>query len=431
MVPGKPLGRCVSPRPARFRVRFALVEGGSGPVARGVWAGAHLIRWILYATLASAPAVVLSAGCARTRYENTAAFIEHPIRARHDKTALLTFKACVLVPARDILTLDPLWRALFGDPAWNVVAGRVPNSSFWTRRSAEELQPSRVARGPCTVPPPEPPFRLRKLRRGGGGRLSFVGTDARGRTFFFKPDAANSPELGTTATIVGSRILWALGYNVPPVFLVTIRGTGDARLDGRRATAALFLDNVLGHFHFDWFRYRREVRGLRLASAWINDTDRMGNNTLVLRRDGRAVYYLIDFDSCLGAWQGRPKEPWRGYRRQWCPRFPARPVPDVPIVSPALGRIAARFDPLAWQPQAANNAFEHMTREDGVWMAAQIRRLGRPQLAAIIAQARLRDPADASRLLDILLARRAAILARFAPADDADTQPESCASNSR
>ncbi len=372
------------------------------------------------------------AGCAPVRYENTAAFIEHPIRARHDKTSTLTFKACVLVPARDVLTLDPLWRVIFGDPAWNVADGRVADSSFWTQRTPTQLEPRRVAAGPCTMVAPQPPFRVRKLRRGGGGKLSFIGTDARGRTFFFKPDDPEYPELGTTATIVGARILWALGYRVPPIYLVRIEGTGDPRLDGRRATAALFLDNVLGHFHFDWFRYRREVRALRVASAWINDTDRLGNNTLVVRRAGRAAYYLIDFDSCLGAWQGRPKEPWRGFRRQWCPRFPPRPVPEVPIVSPALGRLAGRFDPAAWQPQALNNAFEHMTAADAAWMAAQIRRLGRPQLEAIVAQAHLSDPADATRLVEILLSRRAAILERYAPGDGAarDSSP-SATSNSR
>jgi len=347
--------------------------------------------------------------CAALRYQNTAPFVERNIRASRDDVKTVLFKASILVPARDILCLDPLWRALFGDEAWNLSSDEVVDSSFYTNRPLEQLTPARVAIGPCTLPAPQPPFRIGKLRRG-GGKLGFVGTDALGRKFLFKLDHPDYPELGSTAEIVGSRILWALGYNVPAVYLTEIAGTGDARLDGRRASAALYIADALGHFHFDWFRYRRELRGLRLACAWINDTDRIGSNTLVVARDGRAFYYLIDFDSCLGSWQGRPKEPWRGYRHAWY-ALPLPPRPAPPIVSPAIGRLAADFDPLRWQPQAPNNAFNHMTRADAAWMIERIRRLERPHLEAIVAEARLSNPADAATLVDILMRRRAAILA--------------------
>ena len=66
----------------------------------------------------------------------------------------------------------------------------------------------------------------------------------------FKLDHPDYPELGSSASVIGSRILWALGYNVPPVFAVRIEGTGDDRLDGRRAVASLYLDNVRGHAKF-------------------------------------------------------------------------------------------------------------------------------------------------------------------------------------
>ncbi|MFQ5805281.1 MAG: hypothetical protein ACE5I3_02390 [Phycisphaerae bacterium] len=347
-------------------------------------------------------------GCAQLHYQNAVPFIEQGIRASQDNVEIVMFKASILVPARDILTLDPLWRALFGSEAWNLDGADVPDSSFYTNRPPEELTPQRVARGACTTSAPQSPYQIRKIKVGGGSS-GFVGTDALGRTFLFKLDHPDYPELGSTAAIVGSRMLWALGYNVPPVFLVTIAGTGDARFDGRRATAALFLDDVIGHFHFDWFRHRRELRGLRLASAWINDTDRIGSNTLVVVRGGRATYYLIDFNSCLGSWQGRPKEPWRGYRHAW-EALPLAPDPPAPVISPAVGRLAADFDPLRWRPQAPNNAFNHMTEADAAWIIARIARLERPHLEAIVAEARLSSPDDAKLLVDTLLQRREAIL---------------------
>jgi hypothetical protein len=348
-------------------------------------------------------------GCAQFRYQNTTPFVERGIRASHDEVELVMFKASILVPARDILTLDPVWRALFESEAWNLDDANVPDSSFYTNRRPEQLTPERVARGACTVPPPELPHHVRKARSGHGKAPSFIATDACGRTFLFKLDHPDYPELGTTATIVGSRILWALGYNVPPIFLVKVTGTADERFDGKRATAALFLDDVLGHFHFDWFRYRRELRGLRLASAWINDTDRIGSNTLVVERDGRVTYYLIDFDSCLGSWQGRPKEPWRGNRCAWDVLLPP-PDPPPPLLSDSLGRLAADFDPLRWRPQAPNNAFNHMTDADAAWIIERIKRLERPHLEAIVAEAHLSDPKDAKILVETLLQRREAIL---------------------
>jgi hypothetical protein len=361
------------------------------------------------AFVVSASIIVALGGCAEQRYRNTAPFIERGIDARQDDVATVMFKASILVPARDILTLEPLWRTVFGSEAWNIAGEQVPDSSFYTNRSPEELTPDRVAQGPCTMPPPQPPYRVKKLKTS-GGTSGFVGIDALDRTFLFKLDDPEYPELGSTAAIVGSRILWALGYHVPPVFLVEIDGTDDERLDGQRATAALFLDDVAGHFHFDWFRYRRELRGLRLACAWINDTDRIGSNTLVVVRDGRATYYLIDFNSCLGSWQGRPKEPWRGHRHAWDVLLPPPDSPP-PIVSPALARLAGDFDPLAWRPQAPNNAFNHMTPADAAWITERIERLERAHLEAIVAEARLSNPDDAAKLVALLLQRQRAIRA--------------------
>jgi hypothetical protein len=80
------------------------------------------------------------------------------------------------------------------------------------------------------------------------------------------------------------------------------------------------------------------------------------------------------------------------------------------VVSPAIGRLDAGLDPLGWRPQAPNNAFNHMTAADAAWMIERIRRIGEPQLRAIIAEARLSDQDDAEALLNVLLERRTAIL---------------------
>ncbi|MHC4064501.1 MAG: hypothetical protein ACYSUI_08370 [Planctomycetota bacterium] len=365
--------------------------------------------------------VWLIAGCIGLRHVNTVPYVEEHVRAADETVSLLVLKTIIFYPARDVLTLDWLGRLLRGDEAWNAAGCGVADSSFYTNRDPADLTPRAMARGPCTMPPPQPPLSVVELSPS-GRTPGFVATDALGRTFRFKVDHPDYPELGSSAAVIGSRICWALGYNVPPVFLVRIDGTGDPRFDGRRAVATLYLDGVIGHFKFDWFRYRREVRGLRMASAWINDTDRVGTNTLVVQENGRARYVLIDFNSCLGSWNGRPKEPWRGHRHVWSlGEFLVGLVtlglvhapydPNQPVVSPAVGRFDARFELLAWRSQLPNTAFDHMTVADLRWIAGKIAGLRGEHLEAIVAEARLTDPADARYLVETLLKRRAAILA--------------------
>lgn len=362
----------------------------------------------------------VAAGCGPSRHVNTVPVVEGHIRATSDQVPMMALKAIVFYPARDYLTLDWLWRLLFGDEAWNAQGDGVADGSFYTNRPPGEMAPQAVAAGPCTMPPPQPPIRVQWVKAR-GATPGFVGTDAAGRGFLFKLDEPDYPELGSSAAVIGSRILWALGYDVPPVFVVRIEGTGDERFDGRRATASLLLDGARGHFRFDWLRYRREVRGLRMACAWINDTDRIGANTLVIEAAGRARYVLIDFNSCLGSWNGRPKEPWRGHRHEWdlgefvvglltAGLVHAPYDPGQPIVSPAVGRFDARFDPMRWRAQLPNSAFDRMTERDLRWIADKIAGLRREHLAAIVAAGKLSDPPDAEYLLETLMQRRAAIL---------------------
>lgn len=359
-------------------------------------------------------------GCTSSlRPANTLAYIPDAACANDDSNASIAFKTWVLYPGRDVLTLDPLARLLSGDEAWNADTDLDGDTSFCLPRAAVPPTPAEVARGPGGEPP-QPPFRVLK-RSTGGGSSGFVGCDVTGRKFLFKLDDPDWPGLGTSADLIGARVLAALGYRLPPTHLVVVAGTGDAELDGRRACAALFIDHVRGHFRFDWFRYRREVRALRIASAWINDVDRGGRNNLVVEEGGRVLCYLIDFNSCLGSWQGRPKEPWRGWQHECDPRWAIlravsfgllhpEPDPRQPVVSPAIGRFDAAFDPLAWRPQSPNTAFDHLTPADLRWIADRIRTLERPHIEAIVAAAQLPRPEDAAYLVETLLARRGRIL---------------------
>lgn len=375
-------------------------------------------------------ALALSAGCGGFVEDNTIAWIATPRHVHDEGPAAVGFKAVYVYTVRDWITLSWLGRLVAGDHAWDIDAnGEVADSSFYTNRDLRSVPPAEIARGPCTHPP-EPPLRVRsaKLR---GRTPKAVLVDATGRTFYAKIDNHRYPELTVTSEVIGSRILWALGYHVPPVYRIVIEGTGVEGLDGRRAAAVEAVPGaVAGHFKFDWFRMRREFRGLRVASAWINDTDRIDTNTLASVCDGRATYWLIDFNGSLGAWQGRPKEPWQGWRYLWDVEWQvlggltlglARPPYDAeqPIVSPAVGRLSAEFDPRTWRAQLPNSAFDRMTEDDARWMARRIAALSPAVLEAIVAEARFSRPEDAAYVLDVLVRRRARILEAWGgPPDD-------------
>jgi hypothetical protein len=362
-------------------------------------------------------ALACAAGCAQLQRQNSRSWLTEPVRASNESAEAFAVKAALWYPLRDVVTLDPLARILLGDAAWNLNDdGGVDDSSFYTNRT-NLPPPGDADANPWNIPPPEPPWTVVRVITS-GPRPSFVGRDATGRDFHIKFDHPDNPELGTSAEVIGARLMYLLGYHVPPVFVVNVAGTEDKRFDGRRASASLYIDgDVRGHFPFDWFRYRREMRAAHLACCWLNDTDRAANNNLVVVREGRAYYYLIDFNSSLGSWSGLPKEPWQGrcYRsdglwRYWRRLFPQAERdgydPNQPVISPAVGRFHADFDPRTWRPNLPNTAFDHMTADDARWMADKMAALSETHIRAAVDAARFSDPADADYVLSTLLERR-------------------------
>jgi hypothetical protein len=365
----------------------------------------------------------LSGGCAKLEYENRAAVFDRPFAPHNDSVPDIWFKTCYLYQARDYLTLSWAGRGLFGDEAWDVTpAGEVCDGPFFINRGIGGVSAEQLRAGPGDGPPAAGPWRIKKAKEK-GATPGFVGEDAAGRTFLVKLDDAACPELGTSAEMIGSRVYWLMGYRVPGTFLVTINGTGDSRYDGRRATASAYLPGkVLGGFKFDCYRMRREVRALRLVAAWLNDIDRGDNNTVVTVEDGRALCYLVDFNSCLGSWNGRPKEAWRGWRYAWdveyqllgiatlglLPRLPR----SVPRGTPAVGSLdlLAEGDARAWRSQNPNTAFDRMTKADAEWIARRMAGVSRAQLKAVVAAAQFTCQEDADSVLETLLIRRERLL---------------------
>jgi len=330
-------------------------------------------------------------------------------------------------PVGRLLAVDRHLGRLLGETyeADNVLPDdSVSDSSFYTNRDIAGLAPEDIYRGATTKPAPTPPFTITRAKTTGAA-AGFFGRDAHGGKFLFKLDLPDYPELTTGAEVVASRLLWALGYNVPQMYIVTIEGTGDERFDGRRALASRFLPGeVVGPFKFYGVAERREMRALRLAQGWLNNIDCTDFNTLVTwhPQEGLARYWLLDFSSALGASDHGPKRPKQGWEHTWdvleqltdlftlgLDREPydrnAEPY------SPAVGLFDDNYDPWLWKPLMPNMAFEDMTEADGRWIAEKIASFTPEQLRAAVAAGEYSRAADRDHILQILF-RRQLILRR-------------------
>ena len=365
-------------------------------------------------------------------------------------------------------------QAFGGDPdeADNVnVMDEPPNSSWWTRRHYyDEMTPRELALGPNTGdttgvaagPDPDGTWTVTSGKFQGASRGFQIKSPA-GDRYLIKLDGPDWPELMSSAEVISTKILHAAGYNVPqntvtafsPDQLVigddaTMReGTTERPMtrddlqtilapyergadETIRAVASKFVDGTpLGPIYFQGTRdgdpndrvrheQRRELRGLRVISSWLNDADRRHANSLAVYTDERYVkHYLIDMGSTLGANASGIHRPVHGqaylidqrkipqalfglgaYRFPWWDYDPTTPYKAVGYYR------ADVFAPGEWVPTYPNPAFEKMTRRDAFWGAKIVMSFSDADLRAIVETAQISTPAAEAHLLEVLEARR-------------------------
>jgi hypothetical protein len=369
------------------------------------------------------------------------------------------FDVTVVAQIEQAFHLVRVGRKFLGLPvrALNLKDGQLAGSAFFANRDPAELSPADVRWGPSR---PEdvgsPPLVITKPKAEGKTAGFFV-RDARGDRYLLKLDPADAPELLSGAEVVASKLLYALGYHVPSYEItylsprdlrigpgVQVRGAeGQLRafteedlrelLDPRarngrvRVVASKLLEGeITGPARFWRFRDCAEIRALRLAYAWLNNIDTKDHNSLLVWDGSETVGYLIYFGTALGADAGRggPKHPCAGWtnivdleeaslklltlglHRSGC-------NPREQPFSPRVGLLTDRFDPVRWKPYAPNLAFEEMNDDDARWIAKRMARLSRAQLEAAVSAGQYSNPADASRILEVLDARRQTIIHQY------------------
>ena len=348
------------------------------------------------------------------------------------------------------------------------VLDEVPNSSWYTNRHfMRRMDASALAQGPGHAQPDTSGSWEVISGKFEGLAPGFTVRDAKGAIYFLKFDPKGYDGLATAAEVVSTKILYAAGYHVPrnsvvfffpewltigseaqvsdeeggrrPMTEADLQDVLDSiqkQADGRvRCMASALLPGVpVGVFDFHGRRkddpndrvlheHRRELRGLRAISSWINDVDRRAANTLnllVTDEQGRQYikHYLIDMGATLGSSTVRPRMPKTGneyfvdvryitrsilslglYRKAW---EEARPMPFR-----SVGYLESDvFSPGRWSPNYPNPAFQQCTNRDGYWGAKIVMAFGDGDLKAIVKAGQLPDKKAEEHLVQLLKERR-------------------------
>ena len=364
------------------------------------------------------------------------------------------------------------WMGVAGDrQADNVnVLDEVPNSSWYTNRHFQKrMSLEELARGPNVLGGPDQsgPWTITRGKFE-GGTLGFTVKDAGGDNFILKFDAPTCQEMGSAAEVISTKFLHACGYFVPQNTveyfdpdILHIGGTAQVldhgvkrrmdrrdlermlkniprRADGRiRVMASKFIaGEPVGVWNYKGRRsddpndlvaheHRRELRGLRVISSWLNDADRRAANTLAVyvEEDGRKYikHYVIDMGSTLGSNNTVPHAPKYGHEYLVDPRTIARSLVSLGFYVkpwefeqghlqpryPCIGYFESEmFDPGSWVPTYPNPAFENCTLRDAYWGAKRVMAFRDEDIRAIVKTAKLSHSEAEEYLIRLLIERR-------------------------
>jgi len=377
----------------------------------------------------------------------------------------------VYKPVEQLFDMPRNFRKLAGKPkqALEVTPlDEIQDSSWFTNRmSRRKLTAAEVRQGPLQRPGPDLEHRWSIVAgKTQGVTPGFTIEDARGDRYVIKFDPLSDPELATGAEAIGTRIFWALGYNVPENYLVYFRPeslqiapkatlrlplgrrrpftTYDLRIvldkvpkrpDGSiRAIASRYLaGKPIGPIHFMGVRaddpndvirheHRRGLRAYKAFCSWVNHNDSREINTLDVytEEDGRhfVKHYLIDFGAILGSASTGKNLRSEGFEYQFdfgemgkslaSLGLYTRPwtrleFPDIP----GVGNFEAeRFDPGEWKANYPFPPFENMTPRDGFWAAKIVMRFDDDLLRAVVEEAQYSDPRATDYIVQALALRR-------------------------
>lgn len=297
--------------------------------------------------------------------------------------------------------------------------------------------------------------------------------DEEGQAFLLKFDPPDWPEMSSGAAVIGAKLFWAAGYNVPDdaiavfslddlsiakgatytdgrrrkhpmtrAYLEKILAGVARRPDGRyRCIASRFLEGEpLGPYAYHGRRkddpedripheLRRELRGLWVLCAWTNHSDSRGPNSLDtwVTAGGRSFvrHHLIDFSGILGAGPAGPHSYSTGTEYYLDYGIISRQMATLGLAPfqwedavdphlPGAGYVDwATFEPDHWRPDYPNPAFDDRTARDVRWGARIVAGMNDDLIRAAVGAAHYSDPRVTAYLTRVLMERRDRIVSAY------------------
>jgi len=350
---------------------------------------------------------------------------------------------------------------------------RLPSTWWQPRIGFRAVTVEQMLTGPGPGTGPTPGRWMVSHSKDQGVTPGFQVKDSNGKKFLIKFDALGYPDLATAAEVIGSRLFWAAGYNVPDDAIVYFRAEDldiekdatftdargrkhpmtqayleqlltrvDRRSDGRyRCNASQLLKGKpLGAYQYRGLRrddpedripheLHRELRGLWTMCAWVNHADSRGPNSLDMwvTENGRSFvrHHLIDFNAILGAGAIGPRAYPTGHEYYVdfgvmsgeAVTLGLRPFawePSVDPHMPSVGFIESKtFDPARWRPDYPNPAFDQRTERDVRWGARIVAGFTDEHIRAVVAAGQYSDPRAAEYVTRTLIERRDKLVNRW------------------
>jgi hypothetical protein len=351
----------------------------------------------------------------------------------------------------------------------------VPDSAWFENRIGRQpLRAEDVFWGPCehdgsATPAPSALLAVSNAKTE-GTNPGFSVKDPRGVRYVVKFDPKGQPEAQTSTDVVGGRLFWALGYNVPCDSLYSFRReqlklkpdvkfrdreTGkerpmteadldfiltlvDHKDDGSYACqlSRFIAGKILGGISQEGVRKddpndriphedRRALRGLRVFSAWLKHTDLKSDNMLdsFVTQDGRSFirHYIYDFGEIFAGQAGEngyyrdgfeytfdPGEIFKSFITLGFLIKPWERVQDTGIRG--IGPFGAEpFEFYQWRTLRPNRFMNRMNDLDAFWGVRKLYALSEEHIAAAIRAGAYSDPRAPGYLLDTLKKRRETI----------------------
>lgn len=276
--------------------------------------------------------------------------------------------------------------------------------------------------------PPKLKSRLKVLEiKEGASSPQFLIKDAKKDIYLVKLD--NDPRgLDSGVELIGALILSNAGYNVTENYIIKLN---NSLLDkpilapGEHRALAIKIPKgtQLGHFIFQGKRkddtndripheHMRELRGLKVFAAFLNNYDIGTDNTLDIY-NGYITHYLTNIKAPLANLRaeftgGAPAKQNRTIDALFSFGFynPYWTSADAPQKRKGDIITSAKFDPDDWQPKKNNTAFKYMTDRDSFWAAKILSGFQDKDIKTIVSAADYKDHDISAKIIRELIIRR-------------------------